>query len=47
MSTHGAPHSSASDNGPEFMSKAIFKWILDEGIATALSNPGKPSAWHT
>jgi putative transposase len=31
-----------SDNGPEFVSRAILKWVTDEGIATALIDPGKP-----
>jgi putative transposase len=30
-----------SDNGPEFVSRAILKWVTDEGIATALIDPGK------
>jgi putative transposase len=31
-----------SDNGPEFVSRTILKWVTDEGIATALIDPGKP-----
>ena len=31
-----------SDNGPEFVSRALLKWILDQGIGTALIEPGKP-----
>jgi putative transposase len=31
-----------SDNGPEFVSSAILKWIVDAGIGSALSDPGKP-----
>ena len=27
---------------PEFVSRAILKWVTDEGIATALIDPGKP-----
>jgi hypothetical protein len=29
-------------NGPELVSRAIVKWIADEGTATALPDPGKP-----
>lgn len=28
--------------GPEFVSHALLKWILDQGIETALIDPGKP-----
>ena len=31
-----------SDNGPEFVSRALLKWIFDQGIQTALIDPGKP-----
>ena len=31
-----------SDNGPEFVSKALLSWIVAQGIATALIEPGKP-----
>ena len=31
-----------SDNGPEFVSRALLKWIADQGIDTALIEPGKP-----
>ena len=27
---------------PKFVSRAILKWVTDEGIATALIDPGKP-----
>ena len=27
---------------PEFVSRALLKWIVDQGIATALIDPGKP-----
>ena len=33
---------SALDNGPEFVSRALLKWIVDQGIDTALIDPGKP-----
>ena len=42
VSIHGAPAFMRSDNGPEFVSTAILKWIVDEGIDSALSDPGKP-----
>ncbi len=48
----GAIHSSSilpkkrqclrSDNGPEFVSKALLSWIVAQGIDTALIEPGKP-----
>jgi transposase InsO family protein len=28
--------------GPEFVSRALLKWIADQGIETALIDPGKP-----
>uniref|UniRef100_UPI0005628BE5 integrase core domain-containing protein n=1 Tax=Silanimonas lenta TaxID=265429 RepID=UPI0005628BE5 len=31
-----------SDNGPEFVSHAILKWLQQAGIETALIDPGKP-----
>jgi hypothetical protein len=34
--------SAATDNGPEFVSPALLKWITDEGIRTSLIEPGKP-----
>lgn len=27
---------------PEFVSQALLKWIVDQGIETALIDPGKP-----
>jgi len=42
ISVHGAPSYLRSDNGPEFVSKAILKWVLDERIGTAFIDPGKP-----
>jgi putative transposase len=38
----GAPQHLRSDNGPEFVSRALLKWIVDQGIGTALIEPGKP-----
>jgi putative transposase len=42
VSVHGAPRHLRSDNGPEFVSKAILQWTGAEGIDTAFIDPGKP-----
>lgn len=42
VSVHGAPRYLRSDNGPEFVSKAILKWLTRENIDTAHIDPGKP-----
>ena len=42
VSEHGAPLHLRSDNGPEFVSRALLGWITAQGIATALIDPGKP-----
>ena len=42
ISVHGAPRYLRSDNGPEFVSRAILQWLLAAGIDTALIDPGKP-----
>lgn len=42
VSVHGAPVALRSDNGPEFVSRAILKWLTDSKIHTALIDPGKP-----
>jgi len=42
VSERGAPLYLRSDNGPEFVSRALLKWVVDQGIATALIDPGKP-----
>lgn len=31
-----------SDNGPESVSKAILRWAVENGLGTALIEPGKP-----
>jgi transposase InsO family protein len=31
-----------SDNGPEFVSKAILQWLADEKVGAAFIDPGKP-----
>jgi len=42
VSERGAPLYLRSDNGPEFVARALLKWITDQGIETALIDPGKP-----
>jgi len=42
ISEHGAPKYLRSDNGPEFVSRAILQWLLANGIDTAFIDPGKP-----
>ena len=42
VSARGAPAFLRSDNGPEFVSKALLSWIVSQGIGTALIEPGKP-----
>jgi hypothetical protein len=42
VALRGAPAHLRSDNGPEFISRAILKWIVDAGINSALIDLGKP-----
>lgn len=42
VSQHGAPSYLRSDNGPEFVSRAILQWARDACIDMALIEPGKP-----
>ena len=42
VSIHGAPRHLRSDNGPEFVARAILRWLLEAQIETALIDPGKP-----
>jgi putative transposase len=42
ISNHGAPRYLRSDNGPEFVSKAILEWLCENDVQTALIDPGKP-----
>ena len=42
VSERGAPMFLRSDNGPEFVSKALLSWVVAQGIGTALIEPGKP-----
>jgi len=42
ISVHGSPKYLRSDNGPEFVSRAILRWLLKANIGTAHIAPGKP-----
>lgn len=42
VSEHGAPKHLRSDNGPEFVSHAVLRWLRSAGIDTVLNDPGKP-----
>jgi len=42
VSVHGAPQYLRSDNGPEFVSRAVLKWLTATNIDTAFIDPGKP-----
>lgn len=42
VSVHGAPKYLRSDNGPEFVSRAILRWLTTAQIDTAHIDPGKP-----
>src|SRR5689334_9317418 len=42
VSTHGAPKYLRSDNGPEFVSRAVLRWLSQTQIDTACIDPGKP-----
>jgi hypothetical protein len=44
VSARGAPGFLRSDNGPEFISKALLSWMVSQGIGTALIEPGE--LWH-
>ena len=39
---HGAPEHIRSDNGPEFIAKAIQDWIAESGSQTIYITPGSP-----
>lgn len=41
-SLHGMPKILRSDNGPEFVSKALLKWATSQSLDIALIDPGKP-----
>jgi putative transposase len=42
VSVHGCPKNLRSDNGPEFVSRAVLKWLTAANIDTAHIDPGKP-----
>ena len=42
ISTHGSPRYLRSDSGPEFLSRAILRWLNEANIDTAVIDPGKP-----
>ena len=42
VSVHGAPRYLRSDNGPEFVARAILRWLHAAQIETAFIDPGKP-----
>jgi putative transposase len=42
VSVHGAPRYLRSDNGPEFVSRAVLRGLLQANINTACIDPGKP-----
>jgi len=42
ISVHGAPRYLRSDNGPEFISRAILRWVTEANIDTAYIDPGNP-----
>jgi putative transposase len=42
VSERGAPSFLRSDNGPEFVSRALLSWIVTQKIGIALIEPGKP-----
>jgi putative transposase len=42
VSVRGAPKHLRSDNGPEFVSRAILRWLHGANIETAAIDPGKP-----
>lgn len=42
VSLHGAPKYLRSDNGPEFVSRAVLRWLNGANIETIAIDPGKP-----
>ena len=42
VSVHGSPQHLRSDNGPEFVSRAVLRWLHQANIDTAHIDPGKP-----
>jgi putative transposase len=42
VSERGAPQHLRSDNGPEFVSRVLLRWAVDESLDIALIDPGNP-----
>jgi len=42
VAERGPPGALRSDNGPEFVARALLEWMLDRGIAPGHIDPGKP-----
>src|SRR6266481_2323492 len=42
VSVHGAPAYLRSDNGSEYVSRAVLRWLSQSNINTACIDPGKP-----
>jgi len=42
VSVHGVPRYLRSDNGPEFVSRTVLRWLTQANIDTAHIDPGKP-----
>lgn len=42
FSIYGRPAFLRSDNGPEFVAKAVQRWLRDHGVTTSYIEPGKP-----
>ena len=42
VSVHGAPEYLRSDNGSEFVSRAVLRWLNESKINTACIDPAKP-----
>jgi putative transposase len=43
ITTRGKPRTLKSDNGSEFISKAMDRWAYENGIELDFSRPGKPT----
>jgi len=42
ISIYGPPAFLRSDNGPEFVAKAVQRWLRERGVAATYIEPGKP-----
>ena len=42
FSLYGPPAFIRSDNGPEFVAKAVQRWLRNQGVQTSYIEPGKP-----